>query len=439
MITSRRFKEGENTLPTFNGSIIGILQYNDGFYIRIRTTTDVEGMEAERCNVLENASLVSIDELQQYAASLETIEDNIKIKGIVTSDATTGNISANTLILQEESTGAEIRLTAPHNIPLHSSIEIALRGAVLEYDELGMVISNIPNSQVLAVEEGAVVEPISISLNEVSSYNYNNILVQVNNFQFEDLTQVYAENNVLTNCEISFTISLFPESSFIGTNVKSGSGNVVFIPLRDRLYVRNEADFKLDKPYEDCSLQYTSEFVFISEIADPDNTSTASNLRFIELYNASSEEVDLNGWQLRRYTNDNTEFTERSVIDLSGNRISSGSTFLIAADSLAFESVYGFKPDLEGGTGGAADSNGDDNIELLDGNGVVVDVFGVPGEDGSGTNHEFEDGRAVRNTSVIRNNSVYTFSEWTIYNDTGAAGTTNLPQQAPQDFSAGIR
>ena len=67
------------------------------------------------------------------------------------------------------------------------------------------------------------------------------------------------------------------------------------------------------------------------------------------------------------------------------------------------------------------------------------DVFGIVGEDGSGTNHEFEDGRAVRNDEVVEGNPVYTFSEWTIYNDTGAEETIQEPKNAPEDFTPRIR
>ena len=54
-------------------------------------------------------------------------------------------------------------------------------------------------------------------------------------------------------------------------------------------------------------------------------------------------------------------------------------------------------------------------------------------------NHEFEDGAALRKLSVFSGNSVFTMSEWTIYNDTGDEGTINQPQNAPLDFSPGVR
>ena len=65
--------------------------------------------------------------------------------------------------------------------------------------------------------------------------------------------------------------------------------------------------------------------------------------------------------------------------------------------------------------------------------------FGIVGEDGSNTNHEFEDGRAARNVSVTQGNPTYTFHEWQLWNDTGDSGTTNLPQDAPGVFTPGVR
>ena len=44
-----------------------------------------------------------------------------------------------------------------------------------------------------------------------------------------------------------------------------------------------------------------------------------------------------------------------------------------------------------------------------------------------------------RNSNISQGNSVFTISEWTIYNDTGGLETLNLPQNAPEDFSPGIR
>jgi hypothetical protein len=76
---------------------------------------------------------------------------------------------------------------------------------------------------------------------------------------------------------------------------------------------------------------------------------------------------------------------------------------------------------------------------LVDPFGNQIDVFGVVGQNSTGTNYFFRDGRAFRKPEIEFGNPVYTFSEWLIFNDTGGSGTTNLPQNAPQDFSPKIR
>ncbi|APD06674.1 hypothetical protein UJ101_01149 [Flavobacteriaceae bacterium UJ101] len=178
-----------------------------------------------------------------------------------------------------------------------------------------------------------------------------------------------------------------------------------------------------------------TEGVFISEIGDPNNN---SNARFVELYNSNAVSINLEGWKLKRYTNDNTEVTASGTLNLEGE-IGSENTFVIAKDAVEFEKVYGFVPDQDGKGKGSVDSNGDDQIVLEASDGTSVDIFGVIGEDGSGTNHEFEDGRANRKITIIKGNTSYSFSEWDIWNDTGGEGTVNQPQNAPDDFSPGKR
>ena len=210
---------------------------------------------------------------------------------------------------------------------------------------------------------------------------------------------------------------------------------------RKRIWTKfNGAYQLLARSFSDVSLteeRFEIEFknnIFFTELADPNNNASA---RFIEIYNAEDKPINLNGWTIRRYTNANT--TISSTLDLSGSSIQAGQAFVIVANATEFEAVFGFAPDLVAGSNSPADSNGDDNLELVDSEGTVVDIFGVIGEDGTGTIHEFEDGRALRTISVIIGNPIYTFSEWQIWNDTGAAGTTNLPQDAPGVFTPGVR
>jgi len=172
--------------------------------------------------------------------------------------------------------------------------------------------------------------------------------------------------------------------------------------------------------------------VFMTELADPNNIDTA---RFVELYNNGVAAVDLStGYDLQRWTNGNA--APQSAVELTGS-IPAGGFYIVCNNGTSFNTTYGFAADQILGTGGPADSNGDDQIALRDPSDAIIDMFGVPGEDGSGTNHEFENGRAERNGTVTTGNTTYTFAEWNIWNDTGGAGTTNDPQDAPADFDPG--
>ncbi|MBE77061.1 MAG: hypothetical protein CMG41_04920 [Candidatus Marinimicrobia bacterium] len=171
--------------------------------------------------------------------------------------------------------------------------------------------------------------------------------------------------------------------------------------------------------------------VFITEITDPQNSSTAG--RYVELYNSGSADVDLSsGWSLQRWTNGNAD--PQTPKDLTGT-IPAGGFYIICNDDAKFSATYGFDASQDIGTGGPADSNGDDNIALLDATGTIVDMFGVPGEQGSASNgHSFEDGRAERIATVTSGSPTWDAAEWDIDNDSGG-GDGNL--YAPEGYDAG--
>lgn len=261
----------------------------------------------------------------------------------------------------------------------------------------------------------------------------------------EELGNTFADKEIdterrLKDCEENIIILLSSGySDFQAEMLPEGNGPITGILQKDgkdyQLIIRDLSD--IDFTNERCPeviTEFTSTNIFISELADPDNNSGA---RFVELYNASNEPLDLNLWTLRRYTNANIEVG--STIDLSGQIIAANSTLVISPNASEFELVFGFPPDLGVSTNSPADSNGDDNLELVDPFETIIDVFGIVGEDGSKTNHEFEDGRALRNPNITEGNPTYSFEEWTIFNDTGDAGTTKLPQNAPEDFTPGVR
>lgn len=173
--------------------------------------------------------------------------------------------------------------------------------------------------------------------------------------------------------------------------------------------------------------------IFISEIADPDNNTGA---RFIEVTNGSANPIDVSNWEVLLFFNDNTASGGSYTFPFSTS-ITGGDSYVIARNATNFQTAYGFAPD---DVGFNINSNGDDNFELRDDNGDLIDIYGVVGVDQSGSCGEFEDGRALRESSIIQGNTSWDESEWIVRADSTIGGCTdhsNTVQNAPADFSPG--
>lgn len=417
--------------------------------------------------LIANATYAQVKAL--YIDQTFQIQDDLVIEGYVISSDKTGNFFS-VLHIQDapvnptEGFQIEIDVRDTHLFyPVGSKIFIKLKGLYLGKSKgvykLGGVFTSFGNTSVGRLPASIVNQHILNSCNENMSIVPTEIILQenldayVNTLVKMDHLEVVLEQvglpfaianeetqRTLLDCndkEISllnsgyadFRASLLPQGSGTITALLQKENNTYYLVVNDE----NNIDFSNDR-CQDFIDEFTSNQILITEIADPENNAEA---RFIELYNAATTSLSLKGWKLTRYTNANTEVSHS--LDLSAITIEALSTLVIANNSDVFETVYGFPPDMIAGTNSAADSNGDDTLVLVDPFGAQIDIFGVIGEDGSGTNHEFEDGRAVRKPEIVLSNPNYTFSEWLIFNDTGSLGTINLPQMAPEDFNPKIR
>lgn len=148
--------------------------------------------------------------------------------------------------------------------------------------------------------------------------------------------------------------------------------------------------------------------LFISELTDPADDYSG---RFIELYNAGSEALDLSATAcyLSRQSNGGTSWGDLQLTGI----VEAGATFVIGGSG--FQALYGFSPDQESGI---LIGNGDDTYALFTGGdhetGVLHDIMGAIDVDGTGEAWEYEDSRALRVASVLRPNEVWTAAEWEI-------------------------
>jgi len=207
-------------------------------------------------------------------------------------------------------------------------------------------------------------------------------------------------------------------------NIDDGSCTYAILGCTDPTASNYDATATVDDG--SCNYVVTNTGLMITEITDPQNSSTAG--RYVEIYNPDTSDVDLStGYALVRWTNAGT--VPQSPVYLTGI-IPAGGFYVVCNSATKFTTTFGVAPSQDIGTGGPADSNGDDNIALLAIDGSIIDMFGVAGEDGSGTGHEFEDGRAERACGTL-NTATWQASDWNVDNDSGGG---DGPQYAPQDF-----
>ncbi|WP_073150700.1 T9SS type A sorting domain-containing protein [Mesonia phycicola] len=150
--------------------------------------------------------------------------------------------------------------------------------------------------------------------------------------------------------------------------------------------------------------------LIISEVADPGDI---SNAKFLEIYNNGTLPIDFSTETIyvERYANGSTS---PQSLQLTGT-LNAGDYYVIAGNATDFSTAYGFSADL---VSGAISGNGNDVYALYmngdENTGVLLDIYGEIGVDGTGEAWEYEDSRAVRNSLTYSPSTVWIASEWTI-------------------------
>ncbi len=119
--------------------------------------------------------------------------------------------------------------------------------------------------------------------------------------------------------------------------------------------------------------------------------------KFIELY-AIDGNVDLSGWSIKLAKNASSEFT--TSINLNNINLMNGTTFVLSNTGAA-----GYVADQKANN---LDFNGNDAVGLFNPEGELIDLIGVPGDDG----YFAKDKRLIRKPEVNYPSSIFDADEW---------------------------
>jgi hypothetical protein len=451
-----------NVLPEGKGSIVAIFSnYYDDFQLYLRDTDDVKFTTA-RCDYSSSfqptVTLAAVREMYQGSLVEFGISNNYVVEGFVISSDEHGSFEKKLVIqdaVENATSGIQIlvgKLANFEQYKVGDKVFVKLNKLYMNKKD-GILTIGFPKiSAITEIEETQIADfiynsgenftiiPKEILISEVLNPAFENTLVKVKNVQLAQnelgsaFTYFSGINNgfrTLETCNESTKLLVFTngKATFANELFPQGKGDITGV-LSNFLELRTALDVHFSEAHEACVVLIPK--IMITEVADPKNNVSA---RFVELYNAGVGEVNLTGWKLNKYLNGATTVSG-TALALSGIVIPAGGFAIIAGSD--YKILFDDVPDIETTY---ISGNGDDVYELVNNTGARIDIFGVIGVDGNGTNWEYLDGRAVRKITISLPNPIFTISEWTIYSAASNSLIThpNSPQNAPAGFNPRVR
>ena len=449
-------------LPEGKGIITAILSnYYDDFQLYVRDTEDLNFSEA-RCDYSNALTpTITIKEVRElYEGSLFEfgVSTPYILEGYVVSSDEQGNFE-NKIVIQDaiEKPSAGIQLFLDKELifedyNIGDKVFVKLNSLYMNKNEGVLTIGFPKKDEIVEINSDAVgayiynsgenfkLKPKELLISDVVNDEYESILVKVVNVQLveNELGSAFTYFSgtddgirILETCNDSNKLSVFTNGDALFANqlFPEGHGAVTGV-LTSNIEIRTIEDVEFTESYEICPVIIPE--ILITEVADPKNSTTA---RFVELYNAGSTAINLSGWKLNKYANGAVAVSS-SPVELNGIVIPSGGFVIIA--NTGFANIFGVAPTIESTY---ISGNGDDVYELVDSAGKTIDIYGVIGEDGNGTNWEYLDGSAFRNLGVNNSNNTFDISEWTVSSNANnfLVLYPNTPKNAPNDYSPNYR
>ena len=442
------------SLPLGKGAVKALLTaYYSDLQLVLHSPEDLDFSE-ERCadSAPLSATLGFEEVLQMYQGTLVEfgVEESMVLEGFVISSDREGNFTKR-IVLQDAfenpSLGLQILTDEEETheqFALGQKVFFKLNRLYMDRMDGVLSVGYTDGKTVEEIEEGALFDfvvpteeiqtlvPLYKELSELDTESFQNTLVRIEQLQLvaQELGKAYAyysgdaaADRTLETCGVLQKINVHTEggASFAQESFPKGLGSITGVLSRNdqklKVQIRSLVDVEFSAATERCPLIIPK--VLLTEIADPHNNNMA---RFVELYNAGADPIDLEGWSLHKYLN-GSSVVSGTALRLSG--VLPSKSFLILANT-SFSSVFGFAPDI---VSSYISGTGDDVYELVDPNQKVHDVFGHRGIDGSNTGWEYTDGKAIRKVEVTQPNPDFELSEWTVFSKANEAA-----QEAPADF-----
>jgi hypothetical protein len=238
--------------PTGKGPMEAIFTiYNGNAELILRTTDDVAGMTGNRCDGSSGTlTEISIDSVRlAFTGTTTTAPAGRKIRGIVTSDYTNSNLTANNLTIQDATGAIVVRFGSAHSFTLGTEIEVNISGQELSEFNGWLQVNNVPLGNAVAVGTGTVTPRTATIAQILSNYNaWESQVVKITGVTISG-TGTYSGSQTLsdgtgtitmfTRSSASFATQSYPTGTVSVTGILSEYSPSSFTP---QIIIRNTSD-----------------------------------------------------------------------------------------------------------------------------------------------------------------------------------------------------
>ena len=256
-----------DTIPALNGDLTFVLGvFRTTYQGILRNISDVR-FQNDRCDYgSHDETLVSLRSLRdQFISGQTTIDDYLKVKGIVISDRSNNNVTGRNMVIQDETAGIVIRFSANHSFDMNDEVEVVVSGLILsEYANL-LQIDNTPLTN--ARKTGSVsIIPREATVGEILSNaeEWESTLVKVKNADIKG-GSTYRDSNVSVD-DGTGSIALYTRSqaNFADNAIPQGKVDITAIlgqfNTTYQLGIRNSDDVKGENGDEPGETLFSDDF-----------------------------------------------------------------------------------------------------------------------------------------------------------------------------------
>lgn len=220
--------------PDGNGTLTAIYSvYRDTKQLVVRGPADAD-MTGTRCSgggSTGNETLISIADVRaMYSGTEVTIPDERKIKGVVISDFSNGNVDGRNMVLQDGNAGIVIRFESTHSFALGAEVEVVVSNQTIS-DFNGLIqIANTPNANATSSGAGTLPTPTVVTTADINGNigTYESTLVRINSATISG-GGTLGGNLTVTDATGSIPMYTKSGASFAGNAVPTGEVDIIAI------------------------------------------------------------------------------------------------------------------------------------------------------------------------------------------------------------------